>query len=381
MGRVFPYNKKMTLDINIKKTVSWMLAVALSSLLLLSACSEDDDTPASGSFDRTVMLASLANELIVPNFQALQTSVNELSEAATSFTENPTDQNLVTLRQEWVEAVIDHQHCSAFGFGPASLPLGSYASVLGVFPVDEAQVEANIVDTNFNLAASFERDIRGFYAIEYLIYGNDQSDADILSSFDENRKAYLLLLVSELKSTFDQIVSEWNNSYLNEFSNDNNTSAGSAVSLLYNEWIKDYENLKNFKLELPAGLSAGQTSADGQLVEATYSGISRQLIVEHFANTSNVYLGLTRDGQEITGFDEYVSSAVGGETLVASTLQAIDDIEGAITNLPQGRLSENIASTEVVKLRELLQANTANFKSSMSSLLGISITFNSGDGD
>ncbi|MFT6998757.1 MAG: hypothetical protein ACJAQ4_002520 [Cryomorphaceae bacterium] len=32
-------------------------------------------------------------------------------------------------------------------------------------------------------------------------------------------------------------------------------------------------------------------------------------------------------------------------------------------------------------LRNELQSNTANFKSSMSSLLGISITFNSGDGD
>ncbi|MEQ8924954.1 MAG: imelysin family protein, partial [Fulvivirga sp.] len=354
------------------------------SLLFISgitSCSEDDTDNGANNFDRTELLTSLADNIILPNFENLQSQVNSLSTAVSSFNSNPNEQNLLTMREAWVGAVNAHQHCSAFGFGPANLNLGPYASVLGVFPVDEQQVETNISDAAFNLAGSFDRDIRGFYAVEYLIYGNGQTDAELIASFDQARIDYLLLITNELKDTFDGIVSNWNSGYYNQFISDNSTSAGSSISLLYNEWVKDYENLKNFKLELPAGLSAGQTNSDGQLVEAYYSGISRGLIVEHFASIKNMYLGIGKNGQDITGFQDYLKSVVGGEELVASTLLTIDEIDKAIEALPQGELSQNIDAEEIITLRNLLQANTANFKSSMSSLLGISITFNSGDGD
>ena len=70
-----------------------------------------------------------------------------------------------------------------------------------------------------------------------------------------------------------------------------------------------------------------------------------------------------------------------GPALVATTIEAIGRIDTAIAALPQGRFSKNVGGQEVETLRDELQSNTANFKSSMSSLLGISITFNSGDGD
>ena len=367
----------------LRNVSKWGIVIAIMAMLQLSSCGDDDgsETPVTQEFDRTELLSSLANNLILPNFESLQTSVTSLSSAAEGFSQNTNEDNLMALRSAWIQAVTDHQHCSAFGFGPASLPLGAYASVLGVFPVDENQVEANVLDPNFNLSASFDRDVRAFYAVEYMIYGNGQSANDLIGAFDQQRLDYLLLLITELKTTVDSIVTEWNASYLTEFSNDNSTSAGSAISLLYNEWVKDYENLKNFKLELPAGLTAGQGSADGTLVEAFYSGISRDLIIEHFESTKNVYLGLSRSGQDIMGFNDYLNSVVGGEELVTTTIPVIEDIDDAISSLPQGRLSDQIEAQEVITLRDLLQANTANFKSSMSSILGISITFNSGDGD
>ncbi len=347
---------------------------------LLVACGDDDPIDDPG-FDRGVLLGSLANDLIVPNFQALQASVNNLATAAGTFSQSTTEANLESLRSAWVQAVTDHQHCSAFGFGPANLPLGPYSTVLGVFPVDENQVEANILDASFNLEATFDRDIRGFFAVEYLIYGNGQTNAELVAAFNQQRMDYLLLIVDELETTFDAIVAAWQNTYLEEFVADEGTSAGSSISLLYNEFVQDYENLKNFKVELPAGLTAGQAGADPTLVEAFYSGISRDLIVEHFENSKNIWSGRTRTGQNITGFDDYLAAVEGGPELVTTTLTAITDIDAAIAALPQGRLSDQIEANEVATLRDELQNNTPNFKSSMSSLLGISITFNSGDGD
>ena len=361
-----------------KKRINILLVILL---FFAVSCTDDDDSNDHLGFDRAEMLQSLAENLIIPNFETLQTSVDGLHSAVNDFVANTDEANLSSVRQAWVNAVTDHQHCSAFGFGPANLSLGPYASVLGVFPVSESKVESAITNPDFNLAGSFDRDLRGFYAVEYLIYGNGQTDAQLIAGFDQERKDYLTLITDELKTNFDNIANEWNTSYLQEFVTSEGTAAGSSVSLLYNEFVKDYENLKNFKLELPAGLSAGQTASDGTLVEAFYSGISRDLIVEHFENSKNIYLGFSKGGQEIIGFEEYLASVEGGPQLITTTLEAIKQIDNAIANLPQGRLSDRVDATEVATLRDLLQDNTANFKSSMSSLLGISITFNSGDGD
>jgi predicted lipoprotein len=357
-----------------------LFLVALVVVLGFSACEEDSNV-ATPDFDRKALLESMANNLIVPNFEALQSSVNDLAAATDAFVNTTSEDNLLALRAAWVDAVNDHQHCSAFGFGPGNLLLGPYASVLGVFPVNEGKVEANMLNPDFDLPNSFDRDVRGFYAVEYLIFGKSRSNTDILAGFDQNRKDYLVLIVGELKTTFDNIVNEWKTSYLQEFINSDGTSAGSSISLLYNEFVKDYENLKNFKVELPAGLTADQESPAPTLVEAYYSGVSRDLIVEHFENSKNIWLGLSRDGQEIIGFEDYLEAVVGGPELIALTKEAILSIDDAIANLPQGALSDHVGSDELSTLRDELQRNTANFKSSMSSLLGISITFNSGDGD
>jgi predicted lipoprotein len=364
--------------------LSGLFLFTLVLSLCLFSCGDDNDgdnLPSTIDFDRKALLTSVADNLIIPNFESLQSSVNDLSAAVDAFVQTTNEENLAAMRTAWVQSAIDHQHCSAFGFGPGELLLGTYAEVLGAFPVDQSKVEQNMLNPDFDLPNSFDTDVRGLYTVEYLIYGNGISDAEIVAGFDQNRKDYLLLIVAELKNTFDNIVSEWNATYRQEFIDSDGTAAGSSISLYYNEFVKDYENLKNFKLELPAGLTADQAEPEGTLVEAYFSGISRDLVVEHFENIKNIWFGLSRSGEEIIGFDDYLESVVGGPELVTTTMTGIDRIDNAIANLPQGRLSENAGSEEVKILRDELQANTANFKSSMSSLLGISITFNSGDGD
>lgn len=364
-----------------KKKLDFLLIALVFTMALLVSCGDDNEVSSDTEFDRGALLESLATDLIIPNFETLLISTDGLLGAANSFSENTTVENLQVLREFWVQAVTDHQHCSAFGFGPASLPLGAHSTVFGVFPVDEAQVEANIIDANFNLAASFDRDVRGFLAVEYLIYGSDLSDEELVANFDQARKNYLLLIIGEMVTTFDIILFEWRSDYLSAFVGDDGTAAGSSISLLYNEFVKDYENLKNFKVELPAGLTAGQAAADPTLVEAYYSGISKELLTAHFESSKNIWMGRTRTGEAIVGFDDYLDTVVGGPDLVAATQEAIAAIDEAIAAIPSGPLSDQLESDEVQELRNLMQANTANFKSSMSSLLGISITFNSGDGD
>jgi hypothetical protein len=278
-----------------------LMGLFFSTVLLLFltySCTEDSASPETG-FDRSAMLESMANNLIIPNFQALRTSTGSLAELTEAFVENPSEANLEALKTAWIQAVTDYQHCAAFGFGPADLTLGPFATVLGVFPVDEDQVEQNIVDPDFDLDASFDRDIRGFYAVEYLIYDKDKDNSEVVAQFDQDRMNYLQLIVTELDTEITQIADEWSSTYLEQFIASDGTSAGSSTSLLYNEFVKDYENIKNFKVELPAGLTAGQSAADPSLVEAYYSGISLDLIEAGFENSKNIWFGRSRTGQEV----------------------------------------------------------------------------------
>lgn len=351
-------------------------------LLLLNACNDSTENPDS-NFDRQTLLTNMAENLIKPSFKDLQSKVNAMTTANATFTATPNADNLEALQSAWQEAIISFQHCSPFAFGPADFSLGTFVEVLGTFPVNTDKIENNIVDTEFNLASSFDRDVRGFLTVEYLIF-DLAGNAEVLSKYEtgsDNRKNYLTTIITEIKTNIDNIVEEWEISYTANFTGNTDTSAGSPISLLYNAFVKDYENLKNFKIELPAGLQAGQPSALPENVEAYYSGISSTLIKEHFQATENIWLGVGNNGTDGVGFEEYLLAVEGGEALVNQTKPKIQEIKNAINALPSGRLSDNIESSEVLTLHTSLQENTVNFKSSMVSLLGISITFSSGDGD
>lgn len=362
----------------IKKTT---LVLSLLALLLFSRCDTIDEGPAINDFDRATLLTGYADQLIIPNFIRLNTEVNALNDAFISFKNDQSEANLTVLQEAWKKAIVEHQHCSGFGFGPADITLGDYASVLGAFPVSPEKIESSISNSNFHLATSFDRDIRGFYAIEYFIFGDEKTNAEIVSELDIDRLNYLEAIISELHTTVNRITEEWQTEYRSEFIGNTGTSRGSSISLMYNAFVKDYENIKNFKIELPAGLSAGQSGPEPHLVEARYSGIGGSLILANWESVKNIYLGQNRDGEKFSGFRDYVNSTEGGTALVEQTLVAMTSIDSAIVNLPEGRLVDNLESDKLKSVRDLLQKNTANFKSSMSSLLGISITFNSGDGD
>ncbi|OJJ15356.1 hypothetical protein BKI52_38735 [marine bacterium AO1-C] len=363
-----------------KKYYSLLLVAVICGL---SACSSNDVAVNDNGFDRSTLLVNIADNLIVPSFQDLKTKVATLETASNTFTTTADATNLDALQAAWEAAMTSFVKCAPFAFGPADLPLGTFVEVLGTFPISTTKIETNVSNTSFSLSASFDRDVRGFMAVEYLIY-NLNGDADVLANYgtgSDNRKNYLKLIVAEIKTNIDAITAAWEGAYRTTFTSNTETSAGSPISLLYNSFVKDYENIKNFKVELPAGLQAGQTAAEPTKVEAYYSGISLNLIKEHFATTEKIWLGTGLSGTDGVGFEEYLNAVEGGTALVTQTKAKIAEIKAAIDAIPAGRLSDNVSSTQVSTLHTLLQDNTANFKSSMSSLLGISITFSDSDGD
>jgi hypothetical protein len=361
----------------------FLTSIYITLLLGFTSC-EESEVPEGNSFDRSDMLRNMAQNLIVPAYTELQAAVDVLESSAEDFIQNPDLGSLENSQNAWEIAYGHWQYANAFNFGPAG-EQGTRRSLqeeLGTFPVSPDKIEAALMGPpNFN---DFNRDTRGFLAVEYLIFGTDGTNEAVVSLFSsQQRKDYLIGAISDISQRIAEVLSQWNAGYVSEFTQNLGTDAGSSTSMLYNEFVKSFEGAKNFKLGLPLGRRPGQTQAEPGLVEAFYSGKSAAMLGMHLSAIENIWYGRSRQGQNGTGFREYLESVVGGQALIEATEAQMAEVKIALENLPDIPLAEQVqgSSEAADRLHTEIQKQTRFYKSDMSSLLGISITFSSGDGD
>ncbi|AFM06343.1 putative periplasmic lipoprotein [Bernardetia litoralis DSM 6794] len=353
----------------------------LFSFLGLSSCGNENETEKT-EFDRKELLENVATNLIIPSYQNLEDNTDLLVEATQNFTQNPSVSTLETAQTAWKAAYLSFQDANAYNFGAAQGTLGSLLENVGTFPVSETKLENYITAGNSSFD-NFDRDSRGFLGAEYLLFDKENT-ADVVEKYtDQNRKDYLLAVVENIQTEVTNVNTSWTTGYKETFTNNTGTDAGSGVSILFNEWSKSFESIKNFKLGLPLGRRAGQTQADPTLVEAYYSKESILFLKAHFENIERVWYGKSLNGQDGIGFEEYLLSVEGGEAIVLETKAQLEEVEKVINLLPNEDLQTQITSnsTPINNLLTEMQKLTRFLKSEMISLLGITITYDSGDGD
>lgn len=325
------------------------------------------------------MLRFYADNLIRPAYAALLTETDKLKNASADFNAQPDANGLENLRLLWIEAYTAWQSANAYNFGPAGEEglRKSLVEEIGTFPANTAKIEAFIAANDVSLN-NFNRDTRGFLAIEYLLFNN----SDLLLT-DANRRNYLGAITGHLHDRVAEVKNAWS-TYANGFVAADGTDVGSSTSLLYNEFVRSYEGIKNFKVGLPAGKRPGQTTAEPALAEAYYSGQSLAFLKKHLDAIEAIYYGRAATGVDSTGFREYLDFVVGGPQLIASTEAQWAKVKAAVDAVPTDKpLAQLMAEghPSIDTLHTELQKHTRFFKSDMSSLLGIAITFSSSDGD
>lgn len=366
------------------------LSVFLTTLLALFAapsCDSGSGGGASDNFDRQAMLRNYAENLIQPAYIQLQNRANALQAAVEVFATNPEAALLTDVRTAWQNAYTDWQYANAYNFGPAGesgLRKGLIEEI-GTFPASTTKIEAAVAAGTWNLD-DFNRDARGFLAVEYLVFGENQSIEEVAAAFAGNssRLNYLLALAEDMSDRSNEVLTAWNGSYRDEFIRNDGTDVGSSTSQLYNEFVRSFEAIKNFKLALPLGKRPGQVQTEPQLVEAYYSGTSLDMLKNHFTAIENIWHGRARSGQGGIGFREYLESVEGGPALIADTETQLTALKAALAAVPANpAMSAQVAGdkTQLEALYTEFSKMTRYFKSDMSSLLGIAITFSSGDGD
>jgi predicted lipoprotein len=357
----------------------------LWGMIVFNACQNSNNEMDKPTFDRKAMLQDYAEKIIKPAFTDLQTQVNALKTATDNFVNTTNSANLTALQNAWTVAYSSWQYANGFNFGPAGeegIRKGLIEEI-GTFPTSSTKIDTYINAGNASLN-NFDRDSRGFLGLEYLIFDLGGNSESIISKFQsQNRKNYLSALANHLKTRVDNVVSAWG-SYTNEFVNNNGTDVGSATSMLYNEFVRSYESIKNFKVGLPAGFRPGQTQTEPQRVEAYYSGKTLEMMKLHLKSVEEIWYGRTKNGQEIIGFKKYLESVEGGKALINSTEAQLANVKNTLNQVPTNPNFATLVQNKNVTVTNLhteLQKHTRFFKSDMSSLLGIAITFSSGDGD
>ena len=362
----------------------WPVVALLSLVFLLAACKDSGDDDAV-NFDRTAMLSNYADNLIIPAFAEAAAKAQDLEAAWQAFLGQSGETELLACRDAWLDAILAWQEASLYNIGPAGEEGLSMALVqeLSTFPVDAALIEDYIDAGDYSLDNS-DRDTRGFLALDYLLFGDGDDLAMMVAGLSTTeRQSYVSAVIEHLVDELERVDAAWDG-YRTEFVDSDGTSVGSSTSLLYNEFLKSFELLKNLKVALPTGKQAGQTGPEPELVEAYYSGHSLTIIEEHLAALERVYYGRSVTGTDGSGLEDYLQEVVGGPELVSLTENQWSSVLSAYEAVPATPALSELAETENIELSSFhteLQKQTRYFKSDMSSLLGIAITFDSGDGD
>jgi len=352
-------------------------SVLLLSILLTAVSCKEDEKP---EFDRAGMLANMADNLIIPDYTSLNSSLNLFYTKASEFTANPDLTTLAALRSQYVLTNNYYQKCSMYNFGPA-MEQGIKAA-FNTFPTDTAQIEVNVASGIYNLFSVVNADAIGFPAIDYLLYFG--SDAEIIADFSTNpnaglRKLYLTDLVSKMKNEFLPVLNQWNDSYRSTFILANGNDVASSCSYLLNEFVKDVELTKNARYGIPSGQQTGGATLPAY-VEAYYSGLSNDFAFANLTALKNCF-----NGGSGLGFDDYIKDVEDEdvtESLADKINSQFDVCINQINNLADP-LSNTIetdvqsVSTLYLELKKLI----VYLKTDMTSMLGILITYQDNDGD
>ena len=349
------------------------------ALAAFSCTRPQDESP---QFNRLVLQQHIYVNQVLPAFDSAFQAASALNASVDSLVAHPDSGRVVEARQAWVRLALAFEYVSPFCFGPGNLAIvGNLRTYLNTFPTDAARLEREIASGQPPTTQG-PRNLRGVPALDYLLFANNPTLTAALLAASPTRKSTLTICASGVVDGLAEARNGWNTQGA-AFRADNSTSAGSAISELYNGFLEDFEVAKNYKLALPLGVMAGQTTAEPTRLEGYYSGISTELLKAQLAAINAIYTGESLNGKTGPGFDDYLTTVPSGNNLVAQTNAQYQAMLAALAALPAQPLSATITTqpSKAIALQQEVQKLTRYYKSDMSSLLGISITFSSADGD
>jgi len=366
--------------------VRWPLLMVVG--LTLIACGKEPSEPK--------LLAHTANEVIVPLYAELDAEALKQIEQSQAFcqAEASAQQGLQkSLQNQWRATMTAWARAQPIGFG--HIEDGNLRWKLQFWPdrkdITRKKVEALIAsddDLNAERVASASVSVQGLVALEYLLF--DERASDLVLYQQNARRCQLLMAITErVQLVTFQLLNDWYGDtatpgYADKFSSpgkgnklypDNNAALADLLDTL----VVGAEVVKRNKLGLPIANGKGASHAKPYRLEAWRSQYSLELMRASTVTLEQLYRG--------NGGFGLVSYLAEHKEVDSSLLLAIDDAFKAVNDqflLLEGPLFTQIKQPEyyaqLIELHKRLSVLQGNL-SKLPRSLGISLGFNSNDGD
>ncbi len=359
----------------------FLVAVATVFILACSTSSDEENAGVNDTFDRSTLLANIADSIAIPALTDLDAKLINLQSNTNTFVLSVNQANLDVVRASWLEAYKVWQHVEMFNIGLAEETL--YSFKMNVYPTTVADIEANIASGTYDLSNVNNNDAVGFPALDYMLFGIEANNAAILEKYNSNNyKNYLKDNVDQMVSLTKMILNDWTTSYRDTFVSQSGNTVTSALNKFTNDYIFYYEKgLRANKIGIPAGVFS--VNPLPETVEGLYSKVySKTLLLEGLQAVKNVFNGNAyQSGTAGIGFNTYLEALEANE--LATVINArYDNAEAVINNLnPDFGVQINTDNTLMTQTQDALQLAVVSLKVDMLQVLNIAVDFVDADGD
>jgi hypothetical protein len=328
-----------------------------------------------------------ADNFIMPAYKKLKDDISVLKESIASFNEEPLQANFEIVREKWFSAYKTWQHVEMFNIGKAEeIYLSSF---MNIYPVNEERLTNNINSGVYDLENPNNYASQGFPALDYLLFGLGENDAEILEKYqpsDNNYSEYLVSIINKMEAKINSVSNDWD-SYRDTFVVSTENTATSSINKLTNDFIFYFEKgLRTNKFGIPAGVFS--TDKLPSKVEGYYSKLySKTLALESLYAVKNFFIGKAFENDALVGdsFQSYLTflNAKKNDTSLSDLiLSKLDTAISSVTELSDDFTSQiNTDNNTMLLTFDRIQSVVILLKLDMLQILNINVDYVDADGD
>lgn len=270
--------------------------------LALAGCGGGGGDSTPQSFNAKPMVDNVADAIITQTYRNLNTQAAALLAAVQALAAAPTSESAMDAAQAaWKATRVPWESSEGFLFGPVD-SLGIDPAI-DSWPLNTPDLQAFLASNPNATQADIENasdDLRGFHAIEYLLFGDGVADNDKAASELTTAEAnYLVALAQAFKARTQALESAWTTNFNNagpyattlKSPGAGRTYTGYAAVLeeLINGLAGIADEIGNAKMAEPLGTSIA--TADTSKVESQYSWNSLTDFHNNLQSVMNTYTG------------------------------------------------------------------------------------------
>jgi predicted lipoprotein len=354
-----------------------VFTILLTGLFVAGLHSADTARSKERSFTKSAMLQDLSEQVIVPSYSNFAARCRELNTVAGALTETPDTATLHQVQAAWSNAMLAWRPAQVVRSGP--LLDQDVLSRIHFWPIRRQSVEKVLRDTrpiSESYIAELGAPAVGLCALEFLLFDLKSGDTVVLANFNgpqaERREVYLRALTADLARQAESVVTAWTKpaGYQEKF-----VEAGQeSVNLVVNDLLQAVEVATEERLKYALDLHENKLLKP-EFIQGAAAGISQQSVSEVIRGAQRLYLGDGGFGlaSQLRQLQSPVAARIEAQFRVA--LKSLDALGAPLEKaLLTDRAAVNRAYDECKKLEVMLKVE-------MASAFGVTLTFNSTDGD